>query len=230
MNRWLVVSIVLTALALGASLYVVYVRPDSLPAQVPTHWGITGQPDHYVPRDHILPYLLAVPAVMAGMVVLTVLLPWLSPRHFDVERFRDTYHYIMALVVALLAYMHGVILVGSMGAGMNMTRLMLGGLFLFFALLGGVLGKVQRNFWMGVRTPWTLASETVWMRTHRLAGWLFVGGGLAGLVLVLLGAPFLVSLILLLAVALVPVFYSLVLYKSLERQGLLDTRPPSPED
>jgi uncharacterized membrane protein len=230
MNRWLAASIVLTALALGASLYVVYVRPDWLPEQVPTHWGVKGEPDHYVAREHILPYLLGMPAVMAGMVVLTVLLPWLSPRRFDLERFRDTYNYVMALVVALLAYLHGVILAGSMRKGVNMTQLMMGGLFLFFALLGNVLGKVQRNFWMGVRTPWTLASETVWIRTHRLAAWLFVGGGLAGLVLVLLGVNFVVCLVLFLAIALVPVFYSLVLYKSLERQGRLDAGPPSAEE
>jgi uncharacterized membrane protein len=221
MNRWLLVSIVLTALAALASLYVVYACPDELPAQVPVHWGISGKPDRYVPRERILPYLLGVPAAMAGVVGLTLLLPWLSPRPFDVDRFRDTYHYVMALVVALIGYLHGVTLAGSLGAGVDLGQLLLGGIFLFLALTGNVLGKVRRNFWMGVRTPWTLASEAVWIRTHRLAAWVFVGGGLAGLAAVLLGVDFIVCMALLVAVGVVPVFYSLALYKTLEKQGKL---------
>jgi uncharacterized membrane protein len=127
----------------------------------------------------------------------------------------------MALVVALLGYIHGVTLVGSLGAGVDLTRLLLGGIFLFLALMGNVLGKVRRNFWMGVRTPWTLASEAVWIRTHRLAAWVFVGGGLAGLAAVLLGVDFTVCMALLVVVGVVPVFYSLTLYKTLEKQGKL---------
>jgi uncharacterized membrane protein len=221
MNRWLLVSIVLTALSAGASLYVVYACPDELPAEVPVHWGLSGEPDRHVPREHVLPYLLGLPAAMAGVVVLTLLLPRLSPRPFDVDRFRDTYHYVMALVVALLAYLHGATLVGSLCAGVNRTRLLFGGIFLFLALTGNVLGEVRRNFWIGVRTPWTLASEAVWIRTHRLAAWVFVGGGLAGLAAVLLGADFTVCLALLVVVGVVPVFYSLALYKKLEKQGKL---------
>jgi uncharacterized membrane protein len=98
-------------------------------------------------------------------------------------------------------------------------------MFLFFALLGNVLGKVQRNFYVGVRTPWTLASETVWVQTHRLAAWLFTGAGVLGLVIVLVGVPFYFAFGLILVAALVPVVYSLVLYKRLEKKGLLE--PPA---
>ena len=98
-------------------------------------------------------------------------------------------------------------------------QLFLSFIFLFFALVGNFMGKVQRNFWMGVRTPWTLASETVWIRTHRLTAWLWVAAGLVGFVAVLLRVPFLVCFIGLIAVALFPAIYSLVIYKKLERQG-----------
>jgi uncharacterized membrane protein len=114
-----------------------------------------------------------------------------------------------------------VTLVGSLGAGVDLTRLLMGGTFLFLALMGNVLGKVRRNFWMGVRTPWTLASEAVWIRTHRLAAWVFVGGGLAGLAAVLLGVDVTVCLALLVVVGVVPVLYPLALYKTLEKQGKL---------
>jgi len=98
-------------------------------------------------------------------------------------------------------------------------KALIAGLFLFFALLGNVIGKVRRNFWMGVRTPWTLASEVVWDRTHRVAAWLFTGVGVVGCVAVLAGVPFLVCFAALIVVAFFPIFYSLVLYKKLQSQG-----------
>ena len=66
---------------------------------------------------------------------------------------------------------------------------LVGGTFLFFALLGNVLGRVRRNFYIGVRVPWTLASERVWNDTHRVAAWLFVACGLAGFVIAVAGLP-----------------------------------------
>jgi uncharacterized membrane protein len=168
------------------------------------------------------------PTVMAGLVVLTLVLPWLSPRGFRVESFRKVYEYLMALVVVLFGYIHGVILVGSLVPGVNVARLLFGGLFLFFALLGNVLGKVRRNFWMGIRTPWTLASDAVWEGTHRLGAWLFVACGVAGFVCVLAGVTLWVCLLLLAPAVVVPLVYSLVLYKRLEREGRLG--PPASQE
>jgi uncharacterized membrane protein len=74
---------------------------------------------------------------------------------------------------------------------------------------------------MGVRTPWTLASDVVWERTHRLAAWLFTGGALVGLVLVLVGLHPLIAFAPFAVAALAPIFYSLVLYKRLEKEGRL---------
>jgi uncharacterized membrane protein len=91
--------------------------------------------------------------------------------------------------------------------------------FALFVVMGNVIGKVQRNFWMGIRTPWTLASEAVWNRTHRVAAWLWVAAGLIGVFLVLVGVPYWVALVILLVATLYPALYSLVLYKTLEKQG-----------
>jgi uncharacterized membrane protein len=221
MNRWLLLSLVLTAVASAAALYVFYGMHDALPDEVPVHWDAHSRPDRFVPRDEVLPYLVIMPGVMLGFVGLTLVLPWLSPRSFGVESFRGTYNYVMALVIILMGYIQAILLLASLGRRLDFGQVMLGGLCVFFVLIGNVLGKVQRNFWMGVRTPWTLASDTVWVRTHRLAAWLFVGAGVLGLVAVLLGVNVLVCLPLILIAALVPVFYSLVIYKRLESQGRL---------
>jgi uncharacterized membrane protein len=159
---------------------------------------------------------------MALFCLLTPLLPWLSPKQFSVEPFRKVYDYVMGLVVVLMAYLQGVILLASFEARGALINWLVGGIFVFFALLGNVLGQVRRNFWMGVRTPWTLASETVWNNTHRLAAWLFVAVGILGAVAVVIGVPLWVCFGAIIVAALVPVLYSLWLYKRLEREGKLD--------
>jgi uncharacterized membrane protein len=153
--------------------------------------------------------------------LLSLALPWLSPQQFSIDRFRSTYKFLMALVVTLFGYIHLMALAGSMELGIDTTKALLGGMFLFFALLGNMLGKVQRNFFVGIRTPWTLADETVWIRTHRVAAWVWTVGSLLGIVAIVAGLWVLWALAVFLVMALFPVVYSLVLYKHLEKRGKL---------
>jgi uncharacterized membrane protein len=127
----------------------------------------------------------------------------------------------MALLLTMFAYIHGVALAAAARVPLDFNKVFVGGIFLFLALVGNVLGKVQRNFYLGIRTPWTLADETVWIRTHRVGSWLMTGGGLACFVALLSGVPVWLLFIAFMLVALAPVLYSLVLYKRLEREGKL---------
>jgi uncharacterized membrane protein len=106
---------------------------------------------------------------------------------------------------------------------MSMNRALFGGIAVFIGLLGNVMGKVRRNFWIGIRTPWTLASEKVWYSTHRFAGKTMVLGAILSLAGVVAGLPIGVCLALAIAGVLVPALYSLLVYKRLERSGSLDT-------
>jgi uncharacterized membrane protein len=219
-SPWPGIAIGMFAVTLGATLFIYFVQFDRLLEQVPVHWGF-DQPDQFVPRSQALPYLLAGPGVMLLMLVLTWLLPWLSPKPWDVERFHDIFQYIMALTVIMFGYIHATVLLAALGVPIPMPRSLVAGIFLFFALLGNVLGKVRRNFWVGVRTPWTLANEKVWNATHRLSAWLFLALGFGGFVAVLAGVNLIIVMVVFIASILWPVIYSLVLYKRLERTGQL---------
>jgi uncharacterized membrane protein len=106
-----------------------------------------------------------------------------------------------------------------------MGRVILCGVCLFYVLIGNVMGKLRRNFYLGVRTPWTLASERVWNATHRFAARVTVAGGLLGLALSLAGL-YLWALSAILVPAITSVVYSLVIYKQLERRGEIDDGLP----
>ncbi len=104
---------------------------------------------------------------------------------------------------------------------LEIGRALIAGIFLFIAFMGNVMGKVRRNFYIGFRVPWTLASDRVWNDTHRLAAWVMVAAGLIGFVLVVAGVSPVVALGLLIGSMLIPAVYSFVHYKSLERRGAL---------
>jgi uncharacterized membrane protein len=224
-TRWFYVSLILPIVALSWSLYIWFVLFGHLPAEVPTHWNFEGKPDAFTPRENVLTPLLIVPLVMFGFALLTLALPWLSPKHFEVDRFRNVFQYIMAVVVGFFAYMHVIFTLSMLQVPVDVTRWLLGGTLLLFALLGNVMGKVRRNFYVGIRTPWTLASETVWEATHRLGAWLFVIAGVGGFLLMMVGVPFWFCFGGAIALILVPIPYSLYLYKRLEREGKLDLEP-----
>ncbi len=209
----------LTGMALtAAALVLSVILYPSLPDRIPTHWNVHGEVDGFGAKSWAT---FLGPGLMAAMMILFRFLPWLSPRRFEVaDAGRPTYLYIMVVIVLLIGYVHTVSLAAAMGWLIDVGRALVAGIFLFFALLGNVLGKVPRNFYVGIRTPWTLASERVWYATHRLAARILVLAGAAGFVLVILTGWFVVSFVLLIAALVIPVAYSLVYYKRLQRQNL----------
>jgi uncharacterized membrane protein len=213
-RKYYFIGIVLTATVFVA---IVIAYPE-LPKQVPTHWNMQGQANDYSAKWTLF---LVGPGLMAGILLLFFFLPWLSPKHWEVDAFQHTYLYIMVVLVSMLAYFTGVSLWVGLGYAANVDRAIVGGVCLLFALLGNVMGKVRRNFYIGVRTPWALANERVWNATHRFAAKTFVLGGLIGLALTAIGVKGWLPFAALMASALVPVVYSPVVYKQLERRGEL---------
>ena len=201
-----------------ATLVATTVAYPQLPSAVPTHFNLQGEANGYTPKWAL--YLVG-PGLMAAMLLFTWLLPKLSPKHFEMESFRSTYLQIMVMLVGMMAYIDATILWAGVGHSVNAAQATLAGVCLVFAMLGNVMGKVRRNFFIGVRTPWTLASERVWNATHRFAAKTFVVGGLAGAALIALGIDGWPPVTALLAGAFIPVFYSLYFYKQLERNGNL---------
>jgi uncharacterized membrane protein len=212
-NRYLVLCALIVLATLAATLLVW----RHLPAQIPVHWNAGGEIDRYGPRGTVF----VQSAVMLAFMLLWTLLPRVSPQHFKVDEFHETWWYTCLVIVALLGYIQLVILWGAYTHTMAMNRALIGALAVFATLLGNVLGKVRRNFWLGVRTPWTLANERVWYSTHRLAARSMVVAGLLALAAVILDLPGVLAVSVLGAGFAIPVGWSLLYYKRLERSGRL---------
>jgi uncharacterized membrane protein len=219
MTRWLIISLALCLAVASACVYVGLLHPELLRERIPTHWDINMQPDGWTDRDHYYRYLFLLPGVMVFMTCLMWLLPKISPQGFRIEPFAGTFGYVMTVVVGFFGYLATLQIWVGMADSKLWPQFFVAGFFLLFGLLGQAMRKVRRNYWMGVRTPWTLSNEVVWDRTHQLTATLWVSAGLLGGVLVLAGLPFWVGLIILLPAVFWPIFYSLWLYKRLERQG-----------
>lgn len=201
-----------------ATLAGILVAYPQLPNIVPVHWNAHGQPDGWGPKWSLFFFG---PGIMIAIVAVTAALPWLSPKKFEVDSFRPTYLYIMIAIVAMIAYIQILVLLAGLGVALDVGRSVEGGVCLLITLLGNVLGKVRRNFYVGIRTPWTLSSDAVWNRTHRFGAKTFFAGGLIGLFSVLLRAPFWIPLTAILAGTLTPAVYSLFVYKQLQSRDQL---------
>jgi uncharacterized membrane protein len=191
----------------------------SLPESVPTHWNLHGEVDGHGSRWSL--FFLG-PVMMAGLLATFAALPWLSPRRFAVDEFERTCLNIMLIVEGLLGYIFAVALWSALNGAVDMPLAIMVGLSLLAIFLGNILGKVRRNFFIGIRTPWTLASERVWHATHRLGGRLLVIAGFVSLAGIFVDAPAWAGIALVSAAFIAPVAYSLFLYKRLERSHELD--------
>lgn len=207
-KRSLLVSLVFFVIAVVVAVWL-YPR---LPNQVPTHWNYDGQVNGSMPRF----WGAAMPALMIlGLAVLTWLLPVISPRRFEIKPFAHVYVMLMLAIQGLMLVLGLATLLFAVGYPVAMPKVAMLGTGALFLILGNYMGKLRKNFFIGIRMPWTLASDAVWERTHRLGGWLFMLAGLLVIVVTLADAPPWLAIALLLAAAFIPAIYSFVIYKCL---------------
>jgi len=127
------------------------------------------------------------PLITLGMLVLFLAVPSIDPLKANIAQFRGAFNLFIVLIVAFMIYVHGLSLAWNLGyTGFGMSRAMLPAIGLLFIFIGFMLRQAKRNFFIGIRTPWTLSSDTVWNETHRVGAVLFMVSG----VLAFLGAFF----------------------------------------
>ncbi len=200
-------------LVLVPILYLLWVWPQ-LPEIVPVHWNFQGEPDNYGSKQLLLGVVVA---LNLFTFLLMLALPYFAARKEELQAMGTKYERIRLVLQLFMASLSVVIVLLVQEDSYWDKGLLLGGCFILFMLLfGNYVGSIRPNHFLGVRTPWTLQSDSVWRKTHRLTGRLLIGGALLGIVFLLLlpnSWAMLSVVIIMVAAFVLPAVYSFFLFQ-----------------
>lgn len=182
---------------------------DRLPDQVPIHFDLDGNANGYGPK-------LLTPLINLGLYALLLIIMFIDPKKENYFRFMKIYNKLRIVLIVFFVAVSSIIIFISMGYNIDTNRLFLIGIPLLFTLVGNFLINIKPNWMVGVRTPWTLASENVWRKTHRLTGIMWFWSGLVCLVLGFLIEPWYAYRILfgfVVGTSLIAIVYSYIAFK-----------------
>ena len=165
----IVLTLIVLALASGLALW------NQLPEQMASHWNANDQVDGYISKFW---GVFLMPLITLGMFVMFLVVPTIDPLKANISQFREAFNVFISLIAAFMLYIHGLTLAWSLGyQDFKMSTAMLPFMGILFIAIGYLLRQAKRNFFIGIRTPWTLSSDSVWDKTHQLGSVLFMVSG-----------------------------------------------------
>ena len=198
-------SLIAIAFLVGVILYA------QLPDPMPAHWNAAGEIDGYMSKFW---GIFLMPVITIALVLLFLVIPNIDPLKANIAKFRGAFNWFIVAFVAYMLFIYALTLAAALGVQFNMTVMLLPVVGLLFIGVGFMMRQAKRNFFIGIRTPWTLSSETVWDETHKLGSKLFMLGGIVAIVCAFLGENGIwLMLAAMLAAAFVPIVYSYILWR-----------------
>jgi len=174
-HRTVLIGLLIIALSFVAGIYFY----PQLPAVVASHWDTQGNVNGTMGKfwgTFLFPVLLAV------LFVVFLIIPRLDPKHENIEKFRSHFNGFILFMMGLFFYMELLAIAYNIGMHFHIVRWLVPAFALFFYYIGVLLSHARRNWFIGIRTPWTLESEHVWNKTHVLGAKLFKVAALLALV------------------------------------------------
>ena len=165
----IIIAIVLLSFALSAAFY------PRLPNRIASHWNAAGQVDDYMPRFW---GAFFIPLINAAVAALLLIIPAIDPLKKNIQKFRNYFDGFIIVILAFMLTVHLWVLLWNVGITMSSNIFMPIGVGLLFIYIGILCPHTRRNWFIGIRTPWTLSSNIVWGKTHKIGGRLFILAGL----------------------------------------------------
>jgi uncharacterized membrane protein len=157
---------------------------NRLPDPMASHWNFNDEVDGYIPR---LWGVLLMPLITVLMLGIFLVVPKIDPLKANIAQFREAFNLFIVLIIAFMVYVYALTIAWNLGAtNFKISMAMLPAMGLLLIFVGYMLRKAKRNFFIGIRTPWTLSSDSVWDKTHKMGSKLFIISGL----LAILGSLF----------------------------------------
>lgn len=163
------VTAAITGLVLLSFILSIYFYPQ-VPDQMATHWDSQGEVNGYMSKFW---GTFLMPLLITGLVILFLVIPKIDPRKENIEMFRKHYEGFRLVLIIFLVLVHLHILLWNTGTQISPNAVIPLGMGLLFYYAGVLTENAEQNWFIGIRTPWTLSSENVWKRTNCLGGKLF---------------------------------------------------------
>jgi uncharacterized membrane protein len=209
-NRWIILGLLLSFVATG----MIY---PYLPDRIPSHWNIQEEIDGYYHKmgvwfTALLPFLI---------YILMVCLPKIDPKKDAYLQHQKAYDIIKTAIIVLLILMHWATILVSLGYAIRVVLMVRFAIGILLMIIGKYMAQIQPNYFFGIRTPWTLANDEVWKRTHQVGKYAFIVAGMFTLfTLPLKGLPAFFIMLGSIFIAVIYVFlYSYVVYKKIEKES-----------
>ena len=138
-----------------------------LPDQLASHWDLNGLANGYQSK---IQFLWTMPMITLALALLLFFLPFIDPLKSGLQPVRIGYHFFIAAMLLFLDYIQALSIAYNLGFHFNLFAWMLPAFSLLMVGIGLLIDKVQPNWFVGIRTPWTLSSPSVWNKTHHLGG------------------------------------------------------------
>lgn len=186
---------------------------SSLPAIIPVHFDAQGNPNNYGSRGSMAVTLFF---LTIGVYFFLRYIPKIDPKN-NFSIFKDTF-FKLRLLLALFFSIICFIVIGSVKYGETNTSLLYIIISFLVSILGNYMRNIRPNYFIGIRTPWTLENELIWKKTHYFTGWLWFVSGIVMAMLMMVLPPeyiavtFISSMVLL---AIYPIVYSFIKYKAI---------------
>lgn len=167
-------GIILISFLIGIYFY------SKMPEMMASHWNAKGEVDGYMSRFWAL---FLMPLMSFGLFLMFLIIPKIDPLKQNIEKFRKYFDIFIILMLGFLFYIYLLTIFWNLGTRFSMTQLMIPALSALFYYCGILVENAKRNWFIGIKTPWTLSNEKVWEKTHKLGGKLFK----AAAIIILLG-------------------------------------------
>ena len=162
---------IIPLLVIVATMAVGFYFAVNLPPIVPTHWGINGQVDAWGSRNFTL---FLAPGLILAMYLLFLVLPHFDPKKENYQKFSSTYHGFKSALMIFFFLLYLITGFAGLGYQLPIDKIITAMMGVLFLVIGSYLPKLKTNWFIGIRTPWTLSSEAVWQKTHQIGGKLFI--------------------------------------------------------
>jgi uncharacterized membrane protein len=162
-------NIIISAMILISFVVGIYFYPQ-MPDKIASHWNAQGQVDGYMSKFW---GMFLIPIVSIGLFLLFILIPRIDPLKENIEKFRKYFDGFIVIVFLFLLYIYFLTILWNIGMRFDMGQAIAPAMGLLFYFVGVLVENSKRNWFIGIRTPWTLSSEIVWDKTHKIGGKLF---------------------------------------------------------